>query len=104
MLRCRSACSRGSLWRRAKDYTGVGYGVGWLSPSHASYLAQGGVDGFIGDGRLTQAPESVFEIFYGLNLLSSIWASADYQHIANPAYNADRGPVNIFGARLHAEF
>ncbi|HRI53393.1 MAG TPA: carbohydrate porin [Pseudomonadota bacterium] len=104
MLRCRSACSRGSLWRRAKDYTGVGYGVGWLSPSHASYLAQGGVDGFIGDGRLTQAPESVLEIFYGLNLLSSIWASADYQHIANPAYNADRGPVNIFGARLHAEF
>lgn len=96
--------ARGSLWRRAKDYTGLGYGVGWLSPSHASYLAQGGVDGFIGDGRLTQAPESVLEIFYGLNLLSSIWVSADYQHIENPAYNADRGPVNIFGARLHAEF
>jgi hypothetical protein len=24
--------------------------------------------------------------------------------IANPGFNADRGPVNIFSARLHAEF
>ena len=30
--------------------------------------------------------------------------AADYQHITNPAYNADRGPVDIFGGRLHAEF
>ena len=98
------ALARGSLWHRAKDYTGVGYGIGWLSPSHASYLGKGGIDGFIGDGRLTQAPESVFEIFYGLHLLSSIWVSGDYQHITNPAHNADRGPVDILGARLHAEF
>jgi hypothetical protein len=37
-------------------------------------------------------------------LLSSLWLSIDYQHITNPAYNADRGPVDIFGARAHAEF
>jgi hypothetical protein len=30
--------------------------------------------------------------------------SLDFQHIWNPAYNADRGPVEIFGARMHAEF
>jgi len=30
--------------------------------------------------------------------------SADYQHISNPAYNADRGPVNVLAGRLHAEF
>ena len=28
----------------------------------------------------------------------------DYQFIADPAYNADRGPVSIFSARAHAEF
>lgn len=28
----------------------------------------------------------------------------NYQFVVNPAYNRDRGPVNIFGLRLHAEF
>jgi len=28
----------------------------------------------------------------------------DYQFIANPAYNADRGPVSLLAARFHAEF
>jgi hypothetical protein len=96
--------ARGSLWHRPKDYLGLGYAMGWISQSHADYLQLGGVDGFIGDGRLNQAAESVVEVFYGFNILSAIWMSADYQHISNPAYNADRGPVNILGARLHAEY
>jgi len=28
----------------------------------------------------------------------------DYQYLANPAYNADRGPVNIYNTRVHFEF
>ncbi len=28
----------------------------------------------------------------------------DYQLIVNPAYNRDRGPVSVFGARLHAQY
>jgi len=28
----------------------------------------------------------------------------DYQHLANPAYNADRGPVDFFNGRVHFEF
>ncbi|MFZ0236306.1 MAG: carbohydrate porin [Xanthobacteraceae bacterium] len=28
----------------------------------------------------------------------------DYQFIVNPAYNSDRGPVSVIGARVHAEF
>jgi high affinity Mn2+ porin len=28
----------------------------------------------------------------------------DYQFIADPAYDADRGPVSLFAARVHAEF
>jgi high affinity Mn2+ porin len=30
--------------------------------------------------------------------------SVVYQFIANPAYNADRGPVNAFAGRFHTTF
>jgi high affinity Mn2+ porin len=98
------ALANGSAWHRAADVTGVGVGLGWISQAHANYLRMGGVDGFIGDGNIHAAAESVLEAFYSANVISSVWLSADYQHITNPAFNADRGPVDIFGARLHAEF
>lgn len=41
---------------------------------------------------------------FSFNLLKAIWLSADYQRLWNPAYNADRGPVNFVGGRVHAEF
>ena len=37
-----------------------------------------------------------------LNSWSSV--TIDYQLIADPAYNADRGPVHVFSGRLHAQF
>jgi high affinity Mn2+ porin len=39
-----------------------------------------------------------------LKLAQRLWTTFDYQRIANPAYNADRGPVNVLSLRLHAEF
>ncbi len=98
------ALAKGSAWHRPGDVTGVGLGVGWISQAHAEYLRLGGVDGFVGDGNINQAAESVLEFFYSVNVLSSLWLSADYQHIIHPAYNADRGPVDVFGGRVHAEF
>lgn len=98
------ASGKGSLWRRPFDVAGVGYGMGWISSMHGEYLRMGGVDGFVGDGDLRQAPESVVEAFYSVNLLKALWLSADYQHITNPGFNADRGPVNVLGGRVHAEF
>ena len=98
------ALSRGSLWHRATDSVGAAFGLGWISSAHAAYLNMGGIDGFIGDGKINQAAESVLEVFYSLNVTRSLWVTADYQHITNPAYNADRGPVEIFGGRLHSEF
>lgn len=95
---------KGPLWHRPRDVAGVGVGLGWISDEHAAYLRAGGVDGFIGDGYITPAVESVFELFYSLNLRGPVWLSGDYQHIAHPAFNADRGPVDIFAARVHAEF
>jgi carbohydrate-selective porin OprB len=95
---------KGGLWRRHKDAIGVGYNIGWLSSAHVAYLQLGGVDDFIGDGTINYRPEQVVDIYYKFNLLKSVWFSLDYQRITNPAYNADRGPVNIYGARAHFEF
>lgn len=50
------------------------------------------------------AAERVFEAFYNAALVKGVWASLDVQRVSNPAYNADRGPATIFGARLHFEF
>ena len=95
---------KGAAWHRPFDVFGAGFGMSWISHIHAEYLAMGGVDGFIGDGHLRQAAEGVVDLFYSVNLVKAIWLTPDYQLVWNPAYNADRGPVNIFGARVHAEF
>jgi len=98
------AVAKGPMWRRPFDLAGVGFGMSWISAVHAQYLALGGIDGFIGDGALRQAGEGVVEAFYSFNLLKAIWLSGDYQFIWNPGYNADRGPLHVFGVRVHAEF
>jgi high affinity Mn2+ porin len=33
-----------------------------------------------------------------------LWLTGDYQHVVNPGFNEDRGPVNIFTLRIHGEF
>ena len=98
------ASAHGSAWRRPSDVAGIGAGLGWISQAHADYLRMGGIDGFIGDGTIRQAMESVVDAFYSVNVANAVWLSVDYQHITNPAFNADRGPVDVFGARVHAEF
>jgi hypothetical protein len=98
------AVAKGTTWGRPFDVAGAGFGMSWISSAHARYLARGGVDGFIGDGALRQAGEGIVEGFYSFNLLKAIWLSADYQFLWNPGYNADRGPVNIVGGRVHVEF
>jgi hypothetical protein len=91
-------------WGRQRDLFGLGYGQGWISKSHAQYLAMGGIDGFIGDGAITWRSEHVVDTFYSVNVLNPVWITADYQYIVNPAYNAARGPVNVYTLRFHAEF
>jgi high affinity Mn2+ porin len=98
------ALAKGTAWGRPRDLTGVAAGLAWISSPHADYFRMGGVDGFAGDGTLNRAMESVLEAFYSVHFLNAFWLSADYQHITHPAFNADRGPVNIIGARLHVEF
>jgi hypothetical protein len=98
------AAMKGMRWGRGKDTLGLGYAQSWLSNQHAAYLNMGGIDGFIGDGKINYKPEQVVDIYYQCHVFSSAWLTVDYQHLANPAYNADRGPVDIYGGRVHFEF
>ena len=98
------ALAKGSLWSRRRDVAGIGFNAGWISSAHADYLRLGGIDGFIGDGTINPGTERTVDVFYSLNLRKSLWLSADYQHVSNPAFNTDRGPVNIVAARIHVEY
>lgn len=95
---------KGTSWGRGQDSFGVALARNGLSKVHRDYLAAGGMGFFIGDGRLNYRPETVFETFYNLNLTKAAWVTLDFQRISNPAYNADRGPVNVASVRLHTEF
>jgi hypothetical protein len=94
----------GGAWQRPKDRLGVALMANFLSVERRSYLTQGGISFFIGDGWLRYRPEQINEAYYSLALVPGAALTLDVQHVSNPAYNADRGPVTIYGARLHAEF
>ena len=98
------ALAKGTAWGRAKDTLGVAFARNGLSQVHRDYLAAGGLGFFIGDGRLTYRPEMIVEALYNVNIVKETSVAFDWQHIRNPAYNADRGPANVFSVRLHTEF
>ena len=95
---------KGNLWGRVNDTVGLSMMQNRLSNERRKYLEAGGISFFIGDGKLSYKPETIFEGFYSLGLSKSSWLTGGYQRIQNPAYNASRGPVNVFAVRFHAEF
>lgn len=94
----------GNLWKRNDDKLGVAYVANGLSKDHRNYLSAGGYGFLIGDGKLNYSAEQILEIYYSLGLLNHVYISPDYQFIANPAYNKDRGPVHVVSVRFHVEF
>ncbi len=95
---------KGSHWGRPADTFGLGGAVNGLSGAHRDFLAAGGLGLLIGDGRLNYRTERILETYYAYAVNRRLTVTADYQLIANPAYNKDRGPVSIFSGRLHGEF
>jgi high affinity Mn2+ porin len=93
----------GRSWRRPGDHVGVAAVRNQLSGDQRSFLARGGMGFIIGDGRLNYRPESILESYYSWRATSLLTATVDYQRIANPAYNRDRGPVAVYSLRLHVE-
>jgi len=96
---------KGTQWHRGDDDMGLAFIVNGLSAPHREYLADGGYGFLIGDGKLNYAPEMIAEFYYKLNVYQKkFFVTPDYQFILHPAYNQDRGPVNVIGIRAHVEF
>jgi high affinity Mn2+ porin len=96
---------KGASWKRPDDELGLAFVGNGLSAPHRDYLADGGYGFLIGDGKLNYSPEMIAELYYKINAFQKkFWLTPDYQFILHPAYNADRGPVNVFSLRAHIEF
>jgi carbohydrate-selective porin OprB len=85
----------GKRWRRPFDTLATELTASGISGVHALYLARGGYDFLIGDGSLRYGPEYISETYYSARVFPGVFASFDLQHVSNPAYNRDRGPVWI---------
>jgi high affinity Mn2+ porin len=95
----------GKLWGRPDDTIGVAGVVNGITGVHEAFLNAGGLGILIGDGLLPHPGlEQILETYYSYALTPSTHLSFDYQFIANPAYNTDRGPVNVFSGRVHWQF
>ena len=94
----------GVHWWRPTDRVGIAYVIGNLSGPHRDYLAAGGQGFVLGDGQINYGAEQVFETYYRFEPIRHIQLTADYQHIANPGYNKDRGPADVVGFRVHLEY
>ena len=95
---------KGEAWRRLNDTFGVAGIVSGASHDNQKFLEAGGLDILNGDGALNYGWEKVLETYYDFQIWKAVHAALDYQFVSNPTFNRDRGPVSIFGARLHWEF
>ena len=95
---------KGGRWGRDDDTFGLAGVVNGLSSDARRYFANGGIGILIGDGGQTYGAEKVLETYYSMRVNRHVTLAVNYQHVNNPAYNRDRGPVSIFGVRAHAEF
>jgi high affinity Mn2+ porin len=95
---------QGTAWGRKDDTVGLAGIVDGLSPAHRRYLEAGGYDFSIGDGKLDYGTEDITECYYNWKPTSWFALAADYQFVVNPAYNVSRGPVSIFGVRVHCSY
>jgi len=95
---------KGEAWQRPDDTFGLAGVANGLSHVHQEFFAAGGTGILAGDGALNYGWEKILETYYDFKIWKTIHATVDYQFITDPAFNRDRGPVSMFGARVHWEF
>ena len=94
----------GKRWGRKYDRMGLVLVTNGISRWHQEYLADGGIGFLLGDGRLNYGRENIVEGYYTLHLWRGLYPAFGVQHINNPGYNRDRGPVVVPTLRAHVEF
>jgi high affinity Mn2+ porin len=94
----------GDAWHRKLDKVGAVFVSNGICADHQHYLALGGRGFLLGDGALNYGRENIFESYYTAHVWRGIFVGPDLQHINDPGYNRDRGPVLVAGFRFHLEF
>ena len=94
----------GKRWRRKLDKVGAVVVSNAIKKDHQEYLRLGGLGFLLGDGNLNYGRENIVETYYNLHIWRGIYSAFDLQHINNPGYNRDRGPVFVPSLRFHLEF
>ncbi|MGN6532241.1 MAG: carbohydrate porin [Ginsengibacter sp.] len=100
---CLGFSIKGNEWGRTEDVVGIAGVINGISPDHIAFLKAGGYGFIIGDGKLNYGHEQILEAYYNANLSKFLWLTFDYQFVKDPAYNKDRGPVNVFAIRGHIQ-
>lgn len=98
------ASVQGGCWNRPLDTYAVAGVVSGLSGVHQQFLQDGGVGILAGDGNLSYGLEKAMETYYSCHLWKSLFVTADFQYVIDPAFNRARGPIPILGGRLHWQF
>ena len=94
----------GAMWSRRYDRAGITFVTNAICKDHQMYLADGGLGFLLGDGALNYGRENIVEMYYTVHVWRGIYLAPDLQHINNPGYNRDRGPVLVPSLRAHLEF
>jgi high affinity Mn2+ porin len=96
--------ANGAWWHRKQDRAGITFVSNAIKKDHQNYLAAGGLGFLLGDGQLTYGRENILESYYTVHVWRGIYLAPGAQHINNPGYNRDRGPVIVPSFRAHVEF
>lgn len=93
----------GARWSRPQDKLGVAFVSNGISAAHQQYLRLGGLGFLLGDGNLDYNRENILESYYTYHAWRGVFGGPDAQYIIHPGYNRARGPVVVFGLRLHVD-
>jgi high affinity Mn2+ porin len=96
--------AQGAWWHRKQDRAGIAFVSNAIKKDHQNYLADGGVGFLLGDGHLNYGRENILETYYTVHVWRGIYLAPGLQHINDPGYNRDRGPVVVPSFRAHVEF
>ena len=94
----------GARWNRPADKIGLAMVSNAIKADHQNYLKLGGLGFLLGDGKLNYGRENIVESYYNWHAWRGLFYAVDVQHINNPGYNCDRGPVWVGSVRAHVDF
>ncbi len=94
----------GARWHRPADKIGTAFVSNAIKKDHQNYLKYGGLGFLLGDGRLNYGRENIVESYYTWHAWKGLFFAFDVQHIDDPGYNRDRGPVWVEAVRGHMDF